>query len=98
MVTVTDRAANVLQQVLQENHAPPGQGVRLAADASGHLGMTIDMPREGDDVVYSEETPVLVVAGPVAGQLTDMVLDYQAPENDSQTSPGFVLRPEQELA
>jgi Fe-S cluster assembly iron-binding protein IscA len=98
MVTVTERAATALQQVLEDNHAPPGQGVRLAADATGHLGMTIDAPRDGDDVVYAAEEPVLMVAGPVAGQLEDMVLDYQASDDDSQTSAGFVLRPDQQVA
>jgi Fe-S cluster assembly iron-binding protein IscA len=97
MVTITERAAAELQQVLADNNAPPGQGVRLAADPTGHLGLRIDAPRAGDEVVYRDEAPVLVVASEVAGRLMDVVLDYGSSEEDSQAPGGFVLRPPQEL-
>jgi hypothetical protein len=92
MVRITERAAVQLQGVLLGNNVLPGQGMRLAANATGGLAMTIDAPHEGDVVIRREETPVLIVARTVAARLTDAVVDCEAVEENGRMWPGLVLR------
>jgi Fe-S cluster assembly iron-binding protein IscA len=98
MVRVTEQAATALQELLEANDAPPEAGVRLTPSGPGNIGMVIDAPHEGDEVVRRDEKPVVIVYGVVAGPLTDMVVDYQSSKEDRQTPGGFVLRepPEEE--
>jgi Fe-S cluster assembly iron-binding protein IscA len=94
MVRVTERAATALQEFLATNDAPPDSGVRLAPDSRGDLGMIVDAPHAGDEVVVRGEdaAPVLIVDSAVADELQDMVVDYEVAEDDHQTAGGFVLR------
>jgi Fe-S cluster assembly iron-binding protein IscA len=94
MVRVTERAATALQVLLATNAAPPDSGVRLAPNARGDLGMSVDAPHAGDEVVRREEdaTPVLIVDSAVVEDLQEMVVDYESAEDDHQTPGGFVLR------
>lgn len=92
MVRVTDQAASALQELLADQAAPPEAGVRLSPSAGGNLGMSIETPHDGDEVIEREETPLLIVDGSVAPGLSDMVVDYRDAGDDHQTSGGFVLR------
>lgn len=91
MINVTERAASVLQNLLETSDAPPGQGVKLIPDAQGNLGMTIASPVEGDQVVSREESPLLIVDGSIAQQLDGTELDVQ--EIPGEESARFTLRP-----
>jgi Fe-S cluster assembly iron-binding protein IscA len=96
MVRVTDQAANALQELLADYAAPPEAGVRLSPSAGGDLGMNIEMPRDGDEVIEQEDTPLLIVDAAVAPGLSDMVVDLSDGTDDHQTASGFVLRPERQ--
>ena len=91
MISVTERAATALQDLLVSNDASPGEGVKLAPDLSGRIGMTIDAPVEGDEVVHRGEMPLLIVDGRIAQQLDGTELDLQ--EIPGQEGAQFTLRP-----
>jgi Fe-S cluster assembly iron-binding protein IscA len=92
MVRVTNQAATALEELLADNAAPPDAGVRLTPGAGGNLGMTIDSPHDGDEVINRDESPLLIVDGGVAPGLTDMVVDFRDAADDHQNPGGFVLR------
>src|SRR5262249_20222671 len=92
MVRVTEHAASALLELLADHAAPPEAGVRLAPSVGGNLGMNIEAPHDGDEVIEREETPMLIVDGAVAAGLTDMVVDFNDDADDHQTSGGFLLR------
>src|SRR4051794_33919111 len=96
MVRITERATVALQDLLMANDAAPDVGVRLTPDGRDSLGMVIDEPHKGDEVIRNEQTPVLIVDTVVANHLTDMVIDYPTVEDDHQTPGGFVLRSPEE--
>jgi Fe-S cluster assembly iron-binding protein IscA len=99
MIRVTERAATALHELLEINAAPPESGVRIAPNASGDLGMTVDAPHAGDEVILRGESaaPVLIVDGTLAEDLEQMVVDYESVEDDHQTPGGFVLRAADDL-
>ena len=94
MVRVTEQAASALQELLADHAAPPEAGVRLSPSVGGNLGMNIDAPHEGDEVIVQQETPLLIVDSAVAPGLTDMVVDFSDVADDHQTTGGFLLRPQ----
>jgi Fe-S cluster assembly iron-binding protein IscA len=80
MVEVTDRAAGKLESMLNDQNAPEQAGVRIVEDA-GKFGMTVDAMRQGDEVVWHNERPVLIADGQVAQTLTGHTLDFQTAED-----------------
>jgi len=92
MVRVTEQAATALQELLADNEAPPEAGVRLTPDGKGSMGMVVDAPHEGDEVILRDETPVLILDSALSERLTDMVVDVQPVDDDHQSPGGFVLR------
>ena len=92
MVRVTEQAASALHELLADSAAPPSAGVRLSPSAGGALGMNIEAPHEGDEVIEREQTPLLIVDGAVAPGLADMVVDYSDVGDDHQSAGGFTLR------
>ncbi len=90
MINVTERAASVLQNLLETIDASPGQGVKLVPDSQGNLGMTIASPDEGDQVVRRDEAPLLIVDASIAQQLDGTELDVQ--EILGEESARFTLR------
>jgi Fe-S cluster assembly iron-binding protein IscA len=93
VVQVTEQAASALQELLADNAAPAEAGVRLTPRSGGNMGMVIEPPHDGDEVISREETPLLIVDGAVAPRLTDMVVDLRDVTDDHQSAGGFVLRP-----
>jgi Fe-S cluster assembly iron-binding protein IscA len=94
MVRLTDQAASALQELLAESAAPPEAGVRLSPSSGGNLGMNIETPQVGDEVIEREDTPLLIVDSAVAPGLSEMVIDFSDVGDDHQTAGGFVLRPD----
>jgi len=92
MVQVTEQAANALQALLAENAAPPEAGIRLTPRDGGNVGMVIESPQAGDEVISRDESPLLIVDSVVAPRLTDMVVDLRDVTDDHQSGGGFVLR------
>lgn len=76
MVEVTERAAGALESMLDTNDAPQQAGVRIVEDAN-NFSMTIDSVRDGDEVVWRHERPVLIADAPVARALTGHMIDFQ---------------------
>jgi len=93
MVQVTEQAATALCELLAEYAAPPEAGVRLTPGAGGNIGMVIEAPQDGDEVINRDETPLLIVDGAVAPGLSDMVVDFRDVRDDHQSTGGFLLRP-----
>jgi Fe-S cluster assembly iron-binding protein IscA len=93
MITVTERAANALQELLATNSALPGQGVKLVPSGVNSIGMVIEAPNEGDEVILHEGEPLLIVDSRIASDLDGAELDYETGEADDPRRAGFRLRP-----
>jgi len=91
MLTITERAKVELEELLLVNNAPPGQGVKLVPGGPSGVGMSIETPSEGDEVIKSEEGPLLIIDGRIAAGLAGGRIDY-----DDVTSQ-FTLLPPSEL-
>ena len=59
MITVTERAAARLQEVLATRDVPEGLGVKLAPQGPRSVGLTLAAPAAGDEVVRYQDAPVL---------------------------------------
>jgi len=57
------------------------------------MGMMIQEPQDGDEVISRHEAPLLIVDGAVAPGLREMVVDFRDVRDDHQTPGGFMLRP-----
>ncbi|MPZ13125.1 MAG: hypothetical protein GEU73_01645 [Chloroflexi bacterium] len=90
MITVTERAAAGFDEMLKANNAPAGQGVKLVPTATGTIGMTIDTPSEGDEVIETGGKAVLIVDSRISGNL-DGVIDCDTEEVDGQPQSRFKL-------
>lgn len=92
MITVTERAAAGLEEMLRVNNAAPGQGVKLVPTGIGSIGMTIDTPGEGDEVISTGAEATLIVDSRVAEDLDGVIdCEVQVIEGEAQTT--FKLRP-----
>ncbi len=87
MVTVTERAKEVLRALLIDNSKDPEEGIRLVFSPSGQIGLTLDKPREGDQIVESEGSKVLLVAPETAIALPGAVIDCV----DTEEGPHLVI-------
>lgn len=83
MLKVTDRAANALQD-LSRAHQAEGQMVRLVPRDSGTLGMQMDAPHDGDEVITRQEAPLVAVDHQVAQTLAKSVLDFGPDDQTGQ--------------
>jgi len=93
MITVTERAATELQGLLATNNALPGQGVKLIPSGTGSIGMTIDAPAEGDEVVWHGQEPLLIVDSSLTEALDGAEIDCDTVSVDGQARAQFRLRP-----
>ena len=93
MITVTERAASRLQELLTSNDAPAGQGVKLVPSGADSIGMTIAEPSEGDEVIRRGEGPLLIVDRRIAGQLDGAEIDCERTVVEGQPKDEFKLRP-----
>jgi Fe-S cluster assembly iron-binding protein IscA len=83
-VTVTERAAEELRNVLTETAPAPDQTLRLLATPGGGLALGVDRLREGDEVVEAQGADnILVVASTLLDSLGDITIDCgEAPEGE----------------
>ena len=61
MITVTDRAKEVLKATLIATEADPDEGLRLLPTPDGTFVLTLDTELPGDQVVEHEGSKVLIV-------------------------------------
>jgi len=93
MIRMTERAAVALNALLSSNRTPSDQGVKLVPTDSGGLGLTIEKPKEGDDVVDVGSRPLLIVDSSLTDKLQAAVLDVDREEKDGEvTKAHFVVR------
>ena len=93
MITVTERAATELEEMLMTTSAPAGQGVKLVPSGTGTVGMTISVPSEGDEVIRRGEQPLLIVDSSLFGALDGSEIDCDTALVDGQPRTEFRLRP-----
>jgi hypothetical protein len=87
MISVTERAAAGLEEMLRVNDAAPGQGVKLVPSGIGSIGMTIDTPSEGDAVIPTTAEATLIVDSRVVEDLDGVLdCDVQVIEGEAQTT------------
>jgi Fe-S cluster assembly iron-binding protein IscA len=91
MITVTERAATALEELLSSSNAQPGQGVKLIPSDGGQVGMTIDAPSEGDEVVSRGDAPLLIVDSDIADALDGARIDCDTSMVDGQQKLEFKL-------
>jgi len=74
MITVTERAAARLEDMLKVNNAAPGEGVKLVPGGPDVIDMTSDAPSAGDEVIPTGTEATLIVDSRIVGAL-DGVID-----------------------
>lgn len=80
-ITITERAAEELRNVLTETAPPPDQALRLLATPGGGLALGVDSTRGDDEVVEVEGAGVLVIASNLLEALGDITIDCrEAPD------------------
>jgi hypothetical protein len=81
MVTMTERAGALLEQIQQEQglHEPP----RIERDAD-HLALTVSAPSPDDEVLYHGETPVLRIAPEAVAFLAGCTITTQETPEGTQ--------------
>ncbi len=86
MVTVTERAAQLLKDIQEEHEEGTGKVLRLVSEEDG-FQLVFDEHREGDQIVQSGDTDVLLVASEVSDVLPGATIDCQ----DTPAGPRFTL-------
>jgi Fe-S cluster assembly iron-binding protein IscA len=91
MITVTERAATAFEALLSEQDALPGQGVKLVTDGQGSIGMVIEEPEAGDEVVRRGDEPLLIVDRSIGEMLDGAVIDCADDSANGQGPTRFKL-------
>jgi Fe-S cluster assembly iron-binding protein IscA len=86
MVTVTERAAQILEEI-QEGHEESATKVVRLVNREGRFEFAFDERREGDQVIQNGDTDVLLVGTDVSDLLGEATIDCQ----DTPTGPRFTL-------
>ena len=90
MITLTPKATIALKGLLEQKKASSTAGLRLAIERGGCAGLAYTMrvsePEEGDTVVESDETRVLIAADSLE-HLSGSTLDY----SDELSDAGFKI-------
>ncbi len=92
MITVTERAATALESLLADNGAQPGQGVKLVPATDGSVGMVIEAPADGDEIVRRGQSTLVIVDSTIADRLDGAQIDCEDVMN-GQTPTKFTLKP-----
>jgi Fe-S cluster assembly iron-binding protein IscA len=93
MITVTERAASALEALLLDGDAQPGQGVKLIPSGENSIGMTIEAPNDGDEVIRHADGPLLIVDRTLTRPLDGAQIDcVEAAAVDGQVPTRFTVR------
>lgn len=74
MLTVTKAAVEQLSEMLEQTDAASSQGIRLVHN-DGQLGLQVDAPQQGDQIVADGERPVLLIEPNLSLALDGATLD-----------------------
>lgn len=80
MVTVTDRAAEVLRATLDQTRTEPGQALRLLLRPGGGFGLGVDREREDDRVVTADGEKILLLMPDIAEAVGQATIDAEETE------------------
>lgn len=75
MLNVTDAALEALVMTLDANEIPQDKGLRLGRSPYGDLGLEVDEPRDGDQVLMQGDRAVLFLDSEVSEILSGATLD-----------------------
>jgi len=75
MLTVTDRAKELLKDILAPHRDDPDFGVRLIVKPHRQLGLVTSRKSPGDYVVEHEGLAVLLVEQELSGEVDGLTLD-----------------------
>ena len=90
MITITERAKEVLKATLIATEADPDEGLRLLPTPDGRFVLTLDTELPGDQVVEHEGAKVLLVAPELAPVVDGVTLEVQ----DTPDGPKLVVSKE----
>ena len=93
VILLTDRATAALEEMLLVNDAGRGEGVRLVPSAPGRIGLTIDTPQAGDEVIEHDEELLLIVDRSLIEKLEGSEIDCSTVVVEGQPYTEFTLRP-----
>ena len=85
VISITDRAALHLREVLATRASGSGLCLRLVADSRGHAGLVLDRPKKKDSVVEIDGMQLLLPHPLLAPIIQGATLDYP------ETSEGPLL-------
>ena len=87
-MTITEGARRALKAALAEHAEHAAQVMRLGANARGVVGLTLDVPRAGDEIVEWEGVPVLLIGPELQGALDGGTIDVK----DTPAGPSLNIR------
>jgi len=77
MVTLVDRAAQVLRATLAQLRTVPGQAFRVVSRPEGGFGLDLDQQRVGDVVVTANGEKLLLMAPDIVEALGEARIDIE---------------------
>ena len=80
MVTLVDRAAQVLRVTLAQLRTVSSQTFRLVSRPGGGFGLGLDRQRVGDEVIIADGEKMLLVAPGIAEALGEVRIDTEDTE------------------
>jgi Fe-S cluster assembly iron-binding protein IscA len=84
MLTITERAATELRELLEASAATPEQGVKLCPDGQGGVQVAVGTADAGDEVLRDDGHPLLII-DPVISDIVDgAILDSESVEIDGR--------------
>jgi len=92
MIVVTDRAAEELRNTLVAVEPEAEQILRLVYTPDSGFALTLDVEREGDQVVESEGQKVLAISSEISNAVTGATIDVR----DTTSGPRLVISREGE--
>ena len=92
MITVTERAAEELRSTLMTVDPEPEQILRLVYTDDSGFALTLDVERDGDQVVESEGQKVLLVAADITSAVSGATIDV----HDGEDGPRLIISREGE--
>jgi Fe-S cluster assembly iron-binding protein IscA len=92
MLTVTDRAATELQELLAVNKAAPGQAVKLIPNSNNSISLSIGAAGENDQVIRRGDEVLLIVDSRLATALDGAQVDCETAMVEGQPRAEFKLR------
>lgn len=75
MIEITDTALERLEALLDEASPEEEQCLRLTEGDPGDFGLSLDWPREGDELYLRNERVVIVIEDEIIDSVEDSTLD-----------------------